>query len=82
MKVLADTSFKFRENGDPTNFCSSAAERLFDYEPSKLLLGSAEAGDYDVEVARAFLKRMTPENSLIIITGPELGEKELEEAAA
>jgi len=82
MKVLADTSFKFRENGDPTSFCSSAAERLFDYEPSKLLLGSAEAGEYDVEVARAFLKRMTPENSLIVITGPELEKKELEEAAA
>ncbi len=80
MKVLAATSFKFRENGDPTNFCSSAAERLFDYEPSKLLLGSANAGEYDVEVARAFLKRMTPENSLIIITGPELEEEELEGA--
>ena len=81
MRALADTSFKFRENGDPTDFCSSAAERLFDYEPSKMLLGSAEAGEYDVDVARAFLKRMTPENSLIIITGPELGDKDVEEAA-
>ena len=82
MKVLAATSFKFRENGDPTNFCSSAAERLFDYEPSKLLLGSAEAGEYDVEVARAFLSRMTPENSLVIITGPDLGEEEFEAATS
>ncbi len=81
MKALTAISFKFRENGDPTNFCSSAAERLFDYEPSKLLLGSAEAGEYDVEVARAFLNRMTPENSLVIITGPELGEKDFEEAS-
>ncbi|KAL7538426.1 hypothetical protein ACHAXR_012769 [Thalassiosira sp. AJA248-18] len=80
LKTITDSSFKFREMGDPTDFCSSAAEKLFDYEPSKILLGSAEVGDYDVEVARAFLERMTPENSLVVITGPELGDEEIEKS--
>ena len=66
--------------GDPTDFCSSAAEKLFDNEPSKILLGSAEVGDYDVEVARAFLERLTPQNSLVVITGPELGDEEVEKS--
>mmetsp|Transcript_34158 Transcript_34158/g.71910 ORF Transcript_34158/g.71910 Transcript_34158/m.71910 type:complete len:1204 (-) Transcript_34158:110-3721(-) len=80
LKVITDTSFKYREMGDPTDFCSAAADRLFDYEPEKILLGSAEVGDYDVEVARAFLERLTPQNSLVVITGPELGDEECEKS--
>ena len=71
LRTITETSFKYREMGDPTDFCSSAAERLFDYEPSKLLLGSADVGDYDVDVARAYLQRLTPQNSLIVVTAPE-----------
>lgn len=81
LRTISDSSFKYREMGDPTDFCQTAADRLFDYEPGKILLGSAEVGDYDVGVAREFLSRMTPANSLIVITGPELGEKESEENA-
>jgi insulysin len=80
LRTLTETSFKFREMGDPTDFCSAAAERLFDHEPSKILLGSAEVGDYDVDVARAFLERLTPQNSLVVITGPELEDEEIEKA--
>lgn len=80
LKTITDISFKYREMGDPTDFCSAAAEKLFDYEPSKILLGSAEVGDYDVEIARAFLERLTPENSLVVITGPELGDEEIEKS--
>jgi insulysin len=78
LKTITDTGFKFREMGDPTDFCSAAAEKLFDYEPPKILLGSAETGEYDAEVARAFLQRITPQNSLIVLTGPELGDEEHE----
>ncbi|KAL9185105.1 hypothetical protein ACHAXT_002882, partial [Thalassiosira profunda] len=81
LKRITDTSFKFREMGDPTDFCSAAAEKLFDYEPSKILLGSAEVGEYDVEIAQAFLERLTPENSLVVISGPELGDEEAEKSA-
>ena len=78
LKRISDISFKFREMGDPTDFCSAAAEKLFDYDPSKLLLGSVETGDYDAEVARAFLQRITPQNSLVVLTGPELVNEELD----
>ena len=80
LRTITETSFKFREMGDPTDFCLAAAERLFDYEPSKILLGSAEVGDYDVDVARAFLERLTPQNSLIVVTGPELEDEEIEKS--
>eukprot|EP01082_Thalassiosira_pseudonana_P014750 g13239.t1 g13239 contig8:228642-231771(-) len=76
LRKITETSFKYREMGDPTDFCSAAAERLFDYEPSKILVGSAEYGEYDAEVARAFLNRMTPQNSLVVVTAPELEKEE------
>lgn len=74
LKTITAQNFKYREMGDVTNFASTAAEKLFDDEPSKILVGSAEVGDYDVEVARAFLERLTPTNSFVVITGPELAE--------
>jgi len=45
---------------------------LFDYKPEKILLGGAETGEYHVEVARAFLERLT----LVAITGSELEKEE------
>lgn len=71
LKTMTELSFKFREMGDPTDFCSAVAGRMFDYEPSKVLLGSAEVGKYDADTARAFLDRLTPQNSLVVISGPE-----------
>ena len=72
LKTMTELSFKFREMGDPTDFCSAVAGRMFDYEPSKVLLGSAEVGKYDVDTARAFLERLTPQNSLVVVSGPDL----------
>ena len=80
LKAITETSFKFREMGDPTGFASSAAEKLFDHDPSEILIGSAETGDYDVNVARAFLERMNAKNSLVVITGPELGDEDIEKS--
>jgi insulysin len=79
---IGEIGFKFREMGDPTDFCSRAAEKLFDYEPPKLLLASSETKKYDAEVARAFLSRITPQNSLIVVTAPELEKEELEHSSA
>ncbi len=83
LKTITDISFKFREMGDPTDFCSRAAEKLFDYEPHKVLIGSSESGEYDEEVARAFLQRLTPQNSLIVVTGPDVeeGQDDLDSSA-
>ena len=76
LRVLAETSFKFREMGNPADFCSATAKLLFDHEPAKVLLGSAEMGEYNAKVVRAFLARLSPGNSLVVVTGPEFGEAE------
>lgn len=82
LRRITDISFRYREMSDVTDFCSSAAGSLFDYEAEKVLVGGAETEDYDADVARAFLGRMTPENSLIVVTGPELGEDTGPESSA
>lgn len=64
---MSQTFFRYRENGDPTDFCSSAAEMLFDFKPNELLLGSAQCKPYNPEVSKEYLKRFNPENSMITI---------------
>jgi insulysin len=75
LRQIADTNFRYRENGDATDFCSHAAELLFEYEPSQILYGSAATGDYDPVVAHAFLERLKPENALITIIAPEFADE-------
>jgi insulysin len=79
LRQISDISFRYRENGDPTDFCSHSAELLFENEPSKILYGENAGGEYDPVVAKAFLERMIPENAMITIISPEfegVGESE------
>merc|ERR1719253_795280 len=69
---MSNVNFRYRENGDPTDFCSTAAGMLFEYEPAKLLAGSSLTDDYDAEIARAFLDRFSPKNCLLAIWDPDL----------
>lgn len=72
MRDMSNVNFRYRENGDPTDFCSTAAGMLFEYEPAKLLAGSSLTDDYDAEIARAFLDRFSPKNCLLAIWDPDL----------
>jgi insulysin len=72
LRKVSQVNFLYRENGDVTDFCSTAAELLFDYEPSQLLFGPSQAGDYDPSIGRAFMDRMTPENALITIVNSDI----------
>jgi len=72
MNQISKTHFQFRENGDPTDFCSSAAELLFDYKPEKILIGSAMPGDYNETVVKAFVDRLRPDNCIINVHDQEL----------
>ncbi|KAI2497496.1 hypothetical protein MHU86_16998 [Fragilaria crotonensis] len=79
LRQISDISFRYRENGDPTDFCSHSAELMFENEPSKILYGENAGGEYDPVVAKAFLERMIPENAMITIISPEfegVGESE------
>ena len=75
MRGLSRTNFEWRENGDPTDFCSTAAELLFEYEPEKILLGSSGTGPYNHTIAKKFLERFSPENCLITIVEPQMSSE-------
>jgi insulysin len=81
LRQMSDNSLKFRENGDPTDFCSSAAETLFDdvTPPAELLVGGSKCEDYDPVVARAFLERLRPENAMITIVDSGLTKENADE---
>ena len=74
MRRIARTNFLYRENGDPTDFASSAADLMFEYEPSLLLSGSSLNGEYNPTVASTFLDRFTPENSLITVWDQDMDD--------
>jgi insulysin len=74
LRQIAATNFRFRENSDPADFCSSASEIMFyeDLDPSRILIVSNEATEYDPVVTRAFLDRMRPQNAMIHIVNSDM----------
>lgn len=73
LRKIAQNSFLFRENGDPTGFVSNVAELLFEYEPSTILAASSMTGEYDPDVTKAYMDRFRPNNALITVTDSDLG---------
>ena len=78
LRDISNMNFRFRESGDPTEFCSSAADLMFesDNPPSDILFRSSEAGEYDPVVTKAFLDRFSPENSLINVISSDWKEED------
>ena len=69
--------FQFRENGDPTDFCSAAADILHEFDASKVLVGSAMPGPYNATVTKAFLERLHPDNCIVNIQSSDFqGDEE------
>jgi insulysin len=80
LQQISSNGFKFRENGDPTDFCSSAASLLFDDTlPAEILVSGSQCDDYDPVVAKAFLERLSPENCMISIVDSGLSQEKPEE---
>lgn len=81
LRRVAATNFKFRENGDPVDFCSSAAEALFDRnaKPSELLSSGSQYEEYDPVVASAFLDRFRIENCMITVVDSGFQKDESED---
>jgi len=75
LRQISRTNFKFREYGDPTDFCSAAAEASFHFEPAEILVGSAMPQPYNRNVTTALMNRLTPENCMITILDPDLEKK-------
>lgn len=74
LRQMSETYFRFRENGDPTDFCSGAADLLHDFPPEKLLVGSSIPGPYNETVAKAFLDRLRPDNCIVNIQNSDFEE--------
>lgn len=79
LRQISKTHFKFRENGDPTDFCSGAAELLHDYKPDKILIGSAMPGPYNATITKAFLDRLRPDNCIVNIQNSDFEDDGLTE---
>jgi insulysin len=68
LSQISANGFKFRENGDPTDFCSSASELLFDDDhPAEILASGSLVDDYDPVVAKSFLERLSPDNAMVTL---------------
>lgn len=76
---ISEMNFKFRENGDSTDFCSSASELMFEYNPADILVGSSRCGEYDPKVCDAFMARLSPRNVMITELNSDLEVKEEED---
>jgi insulysin len=73
LRLLSDTHFRFRENGDPTDFVSTASELLFgESERARILLGDSEADDLDPVMLQAMMDRFRPSNCMISILDSDL----------
>lgn len=78
LKQLSSVNFRFRENGDPTDFCSTVSELLFDEElnPARVLTASSDTSEYDPDIAQEFLRRLTPDNCMITILSSDLDDSQ------
>ena len=73
LRQISNNNFKFQESGDPTDFCSSVADIMFDdVPPAELLYSSVKCGDYDPLISRAFMERLRPQNCMVQIINSDL----------
>jgi len=65
LRSLSTIGYRFKENSSPVDFCSVTSENMFYHEPDELLHAAYSTGDYDDNVIRKFLDRLTPKNSVV-----------------
>lgn len=69
---LADLGFRFQDPTSPVAAVIDAAEALADYAPEDVLRHSYLMEGFDEPLIRRFLGFLTPENSLVSISGPDV----------
>eukprot|EP00536_Pseudo-nitzschia_multiseries_P014028 jgi/Psemu1/68953/estExt_Genemark1.C_6480023 len=76
LQQISMTNFKFREQGDPTDFCSSASDLMFETpRPEEILVVGSKNEDYDPVIAAAFMDRLRPQNCMINIVNSDLEQE-------
>jgi len=65
LRALSSIAYRFKENGNPVDFCSAMSENMFYYSPQELINAAYKTGDYDHEVVCKFINRLIPNNSMV-----------------
>lgn len=76
-KAIAEQSFRFKESSSPVSYARRLANDLHYYPIKDLLQGSFMMEQYAPDLIRQFLDQMTPENSLVSLTAPNLATNQV-----
>jgi len=80
LQQIGIMNFKFREQGNPMDFCSSASELMFETKhPEEILVSGTKSDDYDPVIAAAFMDRLNPHNCMINIVDSDLKQESPDE---
>ena len=80
LNQIGAMNFKFREQGNPMDFCSSASELMFETKrPEEILVSGSKSQEYDPVIAAAFMDRLTPYNCMINVVNSDLKQESPDE---
>lgn len=71
-RSLADVAFRFAEKGAPISVTSRLAGQMHRYSPEDIIRGSYAFDEFDPRLIRRYLKELSPDNVLWIVTAPDV----------
>ncbi len=71
-RLLAKTSFQFREKSNAISTVRSLASNLHDYPAAEVISGDYLLNNYDAKLIKRFLSLMTPDNVLVTSVFPDV----------
>lgn len=69
---LAEIQFRYRDKQDPMHLVMQLAQAASHYPDEYLLKGDYHLGEFDADLIRRYLDRMTPDNLLLTLEGKNL----------
>lgn len=72
MARMAELGFRFQEKSPASTFVYQVAPRFMDYPPEDVLVAPYLMTDFDPALIRTYLDRLTPDNVVMEIAGPDV----------
>jgi secreted Zn-dependent insulinase-like peptidase len=69
---VAELGFRFQEKSSATGFVYQVAPRLMQYPPGDVLIAPYLMTDFDRALIADYLARLTPDNLLMTVSGPDV----------
>lgn len=69
---IANAHFRYQEQISPMSYAMMLANAMQYYPPSDIIIAPYLMKNYDAELIEDFLGYLTPDNSIVIITAPEV----------